>query len=80
MVVGLGGRSGLLARNPALEGDGYALVRAAIRSPCMVVKHARESIENSKIVTLNTAQVRPLFNKKQMIASLVCWSLIQQFI
>ena len=58
MVVGLGGRGGLVARNPALEGDDYVLVRAAIRSHCMVVNHAQDTIKNSKIVTLNSAQVR----------------------
>ena len=59
MVVGLGGQDGLVARNHALEGDDYVLVRAAIRSHCMVVRHAQETIRNSKIVTLNSAQVRP---------------------
>ena len=59
MVVGLGGQDGLVARNNALEGDDYVLVRAAIRSHCMVVSHAQETIRNSKIVTLNSAQVRP---------------------
>ena len=60
MAVGPRGHHLLLARCPAVEGHKYVLVRALIRSRCMVVEYAREGLLISVRVTLNNAQVRLL--------------------